>query len=432
VQQPLASGVRSGNVEPIEALRLLFWLRMLAIASQTLVIAGVHAGLDIALPVGSLAAVIGALAAWNALVFWRLRRARDVSHAEVALNLAVDVAAFTFVLYLTGGPTNPFVSLYLVPIALAATSLPAGYAWSIGGLCGVGYSLLLARHVPLPSVHGRFGGDFDLHVIGMWINFLVAAALIVLFVGRMARLLRERHRELASMREAALRDQQIVALGTLAAGTAHELNTPLSTLMLLVEELEETTADSVQRTQLREMREQIEVMSGRLDAIAKRVGAERSEGARWVGLQTFLETLIEEWHDAHPDVTVTASYELAEPALPIVAEATIEQAIRNVLDNAAHATKANGRSDIEVRARGANGTLTVAVLDGGAGIAPAVRDEIGLRVLSTKDRGLGIGLMLSRAALARFGGRLELRSRASGGVEALIDLPLTGLVTDAR
>lgn len=120
---------------------------------------------------------------WNALVFWRLRWLRGVSHGEVAVNLAVDIAAFTAVLYLTGGPTNPFVSLYLVPIALAATSLPARYAWSIGGLCGAGYTLLLAQHVPLPSVQGRFGGDFDLHVLGMWVNFLVAAALIVFFVG---------------------------------------------------------------------------------------------------------------------------------------------------------------------------------------------------------------------------------------------------------
>lgn len=121
-----ASGSGPGeSAEPIGALRLLAWLRIVAVASQTLVIAAVHAGLSIILPLGWLAAVLSTLAAWNAFVFWRLRRARGVSHAEVALNLAVDIAAFTAVLYLTGGPTNPFVSLYLVPIALAAISLPA-------------------------------------------------------------------------------------------------------------------------------------------------------------------------------------------------------------------------------------------------------------------------------------------------------------------
>lgn len=426
------TGAGARNAEPSEALRLLFWLRMVALASQILVIAAVHAGLGIALPLGPLAVVVGGLAGWNAFVFWRLRRLRGVSHGEVAANLTVDIAAFTAVIYLSGGPTNPFVSLYLIPIALAATSLPARYAWIIGGLCGAGYSLLLVRHVPLPSVQGRFGGDFDLHVLGMWINFLVAAALIVFFVGRMARLLRQRDREIASMREAALRDQQIVALGTLAAGTAHELNTPLSTLMLLVEELEETTGHAVNGRQLRAMNEQIDLMNRRLDEIAKRAGAERSEGARCVDLRALLENLIAEWSDAHPGMTVEASYDFAEPHTTIIAEATIEQAIRNVLDNAAEATRSNARSVVEVAARCANGKLTVAVLDSGAGIDPAVRDQIGLRVLSTKDRGLGIGLLLSRAALQRFGGNLELRGRPAGGVESRIDLPLEGLVTDAR
>jgi two-component system, sensor histidine kinase RegB len=421
----------SRTAEPNEALRLLFWLRTVAIAAQVLVIAAVHTGLDIELPLGSLALVIFGLVAWNAAVFWRLRRLRDVSHAEVAFNLVVDIGALTAVIYLTGGPTNPFVSLYLVPIALAATSLPARFAWAIGALCGAGYSLLLVRHVPLPSVHSQSGGDFDLHVLGMWVNFLVAFALIVFFVGRMARLLRERDQEIALMREAALRDQQIVALGALAAGTAHELNTPLSTLMLLVEELEETSRDEVQKRQLRVMTEQIDVISQRLDEIARRTGAERSEGASRVGLRVFLETLVAEWRAAHPGMTVRVSFELPEPDMMMVAEVTIKQAIRNVLDNAAYATRASGHSDIEIVGQCSNGKLTVTVLDSGTGIQPELRDGIGLGVRSTKERGLGIGLLLSKAALQRFGGDLELRDRDAGGVAARIDLPLEGLVTDA-
>jgi len=118
--------------------------------------------------------------------------------------------------------------------------------------------------------------------------------------------------------------------------------------------------------------------------------------------------------------------------LSIVAEATIEQAIRNVLDNAAQASFANGADRIDV-AIGLDGTrLEIAVTDRGAGLDPAVRDDVGLKVVSTKERGLGIGLLLSRAALQRFGGRLELADRAAGGVEAHIYLPLDELVADAR
>ncbi len=411
---------------PSGVLRLLFWLRMVAIASQLLAIAFVEFLLDTSLPLRELGLTIGALALWNALNYGPVHADRRVQDAEVALHLAVDIAALTSVLYFTGGSTNPFVSLYLVPISLAATSLPARYAWLIGGLCGAGYAFLWRRSVPLPSV------DFDLHLTGMWVNFAIAAVLIVLFVGRMARLVRERDRELAAMRETALRDQQIVELGTLAAGTAHELNTPLSTLAILVEELDERATDPEQKKQLRVMMEEIKVINERLNRIVGGVGAERSAGARQAALGAFLDELLEQWSRAHPDIHLDVALELPDGGARIVAEATIEQAIRNVLDNAAHATLANGGDRIEVRV-GMRGTrLEIAVTDHGTGLDPAVRDEVGLKIVSTKERGLGIGLLLSRAALQRFGGRLELRNRPAGGVEAHIHLPLDELLADAR
>jgi two-component system, sensor histidine kinase RegB len=413
------------------ALRLLFWLRMVAIAFQALIIAFVNNVLESPLPLRPLALTIGALALWNALSYRSVHAARPVHFGEVAMHLTVDIAAFTSVVYFTGGPTNPFVSLYLVPISLAATSLPPAYAWSIGALCGAGYSLLWWRHVPLPSVHDRFGGDFDLHVAGMWVNFLIAAALIVFFVGRMAELVRRRDHELAAMRETALRDQRIVELGTLAAGTAHELNTPLSTLAILVEELDAAVTDPAHKAQLSAMMEEIRTINERLNRIADGVGAERSEGARQVSLNAFLEQLVRRWSEAHPEIEIHAEFELPEDPR-IAAEATIEQAIRNVLDNAAHATRANGRSRVEVLVRCVGTKLEISVIDEGAGLDPALRDEIGLTIVSTKEHGLGIGLLLSRAALQRFGGQLELRSRPAGGVEAQILLPLDELLASAR
>ena len=423
---------RGNHSEPVEALKLVCWLRAVAIAAQLAAIGVVHFGLDLRLPLGPLAVTLALLALWNVAVLASLRRERHVRPAEIALNLGVDVTAFTSVLYFTGGPANPFGSLYLVPISLAATSLPAAYAWGIAGACAAGYSLLWLSHVPLPSVHDRFGGDFDLHVAGMWINLLVAAALIVFFVGRMARLVRERDRELAAMREEALRARAIVELGTLAAGTAHELNTPLATLGLLVEELEETVTDDEERERLAVMREQLALINSRLNRIATSVGAERSQRASASTLEEFVRAVIRDWQRTHPNVEVAARYALEEPDLAIVVEATIEHAIRNVLDNAAQATLANGGDTIELDAVCRGGHLKIAVVDAGSGLDPTLRGEIGFKVVSTKEHGLGIGLLLSRAALERFGGRLELRSRPSGGVEAEIDLPLDELRADAR
>jgi two-component system sensor histidine kinase RegB len=405
---------------------------MVAIVSQALGIAVAYLVLDGPLPLRELALTIGALALWNVLNYGPVHAQRVVHDGEVVLHLAVDVVAFTAVLYFTGGPTNPFVSLYLVPISLAATSLPTVYAWLTTAMCGVGYSFLWWRSVPLPPVAVRYGTDFDLHLAGMWVNFLVAAVLIVLFVGRMALLVRHRDRELATLREQALRDQQVVELGTLAAGTAHELNTPLSTLAILVGELEDTATDEKQKQQLAVMMDEIRVINQRLNRIAGGVGAERSSGARHVRLRAFLDEIFGRWSEAHPEIELGVAYETATADPSIAAEATIEQAIRNVLDNAAHASSGNGRTHVGVRVRVDGSSLAIAISDEGAGLDPSVRDEIGLKVVSTKEHGLGIGLLLSRAALQRFGGRLTLDSRATGGVEASILLPLDELRADAR
>ena len=414
------------------ALKLLFWLRMVAIASQIAAIAIAHLVLDGPLPVRQLGIAVGALALWNVLNYRSVHAQRTVRDGEVVQHLAVDIAVFTALLYFTGGPTNPFVSLYLVPISLAATSLPARHAWLTVALCGTGYAFLWWRSVALPPVHARFGSEFDLHLAGMWVNFVIAAVLIALFVGRMARLLRQRGGELAAMRESALRDQQVIELGTLAAGTAHELNTPLSTLAILASELDETATDPAQKQQLRAMLDEIHVINERLNRIVGGVDAERGAGARHIDLQTFLDELLQSWAKAHPDIALDVRFDDGSKRLPIVVEATIEQAIRNVLDNAGHATLANGGRRVDVAIRVAETRLTFAVTDQGTGLDPAVRDDVGLRAVSTKEHGLGIGLLLSRAALERFGGRLDLKDAPKGGVEAQIELPLDGLLADAR
>jgi two-component system sensor histidine kinase RegB len=415
------------------ALRLLFWLRMVAIAAQVGAIALASFVLAGPLPLRELGLAIGGLALWNALNYGPVHAVRTVHDGEVVLHLAVDIVALTAVLYFTGGATNPFVSLYLVPISLAATSLPTRYAWLTVAICGAGYSFLWWDNVPLPPVHPRFGSEFDLHLAGMWVNFVIAAVLIVLFVGRMAWQVRQRDRELAAMRENALRDQQVIELGTLAAGTAHELNTPLSTLAILASELDETTTDAAQKQQLRAMLDEIRVINERLNRIAGGVNAERSAGARHAKLGAFVEELLAHWAATHPEIELQVAFDAERNDVAVVVEATIEQAIRNVLDNAAHATVANGGRRIDVAVHVVGTRLEVAVTDQGAGLDPAVRDDIGLKaVSSTKEHGLGIGMLLSRAALQRFGGRLELKDAPLGGVEARIELPLDELLADAR
>ena len=197
-------------------LRRLIALRNIALAGQLLAVWIAVTSLHIMLPLRPLIAVIAGMAAVNLLTWWRVHRPWPVREIEFFAHLALDVAEFTALLYFSGGSTNPFVILYLLPLALTAVALPAAYAWAMAAVTVGCYTLLMFFYIPLPHGHVGHESDFSLHVIGMWLGFLLSATLIAWFAVRMGETRRSRDRLLAQMREDELRNERILALGTLA------------------------------------------------------------------------------------------------------------------------------------------------------------------------------------------------------------------------
>ena len=154
----------------------LAWLRLCAFPAQALTVAIVAFGLRMAIPLAPLALGIGALAAFAAFAFWRLRQPWPVRPAEAFGHIAVDIGVLAWLLYFSGGVTNPFVSLLVVPIALAAAALPLRYVIAVAGLAAACYVFLVPWHVALPPPHAAGAGGFNLHVAGTAANFAVIAA----------------------------------------------------------------------------------------------------------------------------------------------------------------------------------------------------------------------------------------------------------------
>src|SRR5262249_33714904 len=149
-------------------------------------------------------------------------------------------------LYLTGGPLNPFSFLYLVQIALAAVILRARFTWALVALSLACSGVLFFAHRDLPlgeTTHAEHAaGSLSIHLYGMWVAFGVAATFIVYFLMRVTRALAEREAELREVHQKTARNEKLASLATLAAGAAHELATPLSTIALAAKELERQTA----------------------------------------------------------------------------------------------------------------------------------------------------------------------------------------------
>jgi two-component system sensor histidine kinase RegB len=408
-------------------LRRLVMIRAIAIAGQGAAVWVAVMRLDLLLPLRPLVLILAGMALLSLATLVRLRLRWPVREGELLAQLVVDVAALTALFYYTGGATNPFVTLFLLPLAFAAAALPAPHAWALAGLTTACYTVLLFHFVPLPESHAGHVHDFGLHVLGMWLGFVLAAGLIAGFAVRMSATLRERDRLAAEMREREIRQERVLALGTLAAGAAHELGTPLSTMAVLVKDF--APDKPVSAGKLAILREQIARCKEILASLSASAGAARAEGGTRLALDAWLAEIVRKWQLVRPGIHARTQFRGVEPVPQIVAEQTLAQAITNILNNAADASP----EEVEVDGRWSDEELTLEVADRGPGLAPELQASVGEVIMTTKgpDQGLGLGLFLAYTTLSRFGGTVRLVNREDGGVLCRLTLPLAAIKVPA-
>ncbi|WP_460456753.1 ATP-binding protein [Arenimonas alkanexedens] len=389
------------------AMATLVRLRWLSITGQALVIAAVPLLLPLHLPWLPMAGGVVLLLLFN---LWA-RRLRGTASATVVLaHLAVDIAVLAWQLYWSGGPANPFVSLFVVPIALATALLPARAVLATAALAVLAYSLLWFDHQPLPHVHG----EFDLHLLGMWLNFLLTAVVLAFFGTRLATELARQRAALAAERERGARDEGLMAVATLAAGAAHTLNTPLATLSVVLADLRDGVAD-IERGALQE---DLALMSAQVDACRAAVNqlvsdAQAEHGAATtVRLDVRLEESLTRWRLMRPGID--AKFDIAPDvaAQPVAADRRLDYLVLNLLDNAADASRSAGSDHVNLRARREGDSLALDFLDQGPGLAQAPA-----QFQSDKPGGLGLGFALATRVCEQFGGSL---APVPGGVRATL------------
>lgn len=399
---------------PHQVLEQLFRLRVIAIFSQTFTLMFVYFGLKIHLPLLPMFEVIAVTVLIAALTFWRIRQDDPVSELEVTLHLAIDTCMLAILLYFSGGFTNPFVSLFLVQIAIAASFLRRPYTITIVLLTMLLYSVLAVYFVPLSPQHGHSVDFFDIHLTGMWVGFILSAFITTTFVSLLASIARKREEKLARAREKMLNNEHLVYLGTLSAGVAHEINTPLSSIKMILTEMEHSEpADPWNREQLPILREQTEICIQRIRELTQAVQNRNSGNDQEQTLDTFVDTLIRRWTAMRPEISLQQAISIA-PETPISCAQSLSQVVINLLNNAADASLENKRHEVSITFSGTERQLIVSIDDFGKGFSKQQLNQTGQLVSSTKESGLGVGLMLSHATLELLGGSLILQARGDG------------------
>lgn len=372
----------------------------------------------IPLPWLPLLTIVALGAGWNLLVQHRLRGPLANGRGQLMSNLVVDLCLFDALLFFSGGATNPLISLLLLPVAIAALTLPARATVVVVVLAVGLYSMLMFWFVPLPLSDPDRAAQ--LHVTGMWLTFALSAGLIAMMVLRMTASIRQRDRALAEAREQALRDERVIALGALAAGAAHELGTPLATVALLAGEIEaEPGLGDEVRADLAQIRQQVAHCKGILSRLAAEAGVGRLDSATTQPADRWLRGLFESWRALRPDAGAQWKVGAGETAPAVLFDPTIGQGIVNLLNNAA-----NAGGPVELSADWGGGMLDIAIRDHGPGFSPDILARAGKQAFSPHPRGSGIGLLLTFAAVQRLGGRIALKNHPDGGAVASVSLPL--------
>lgn len=391
-------------------------LRWVAVLSQLAAVAATILPYGFPLNIGNCLALI-AMTAWlNVFLSIRYPARHRLTTPFTFALLVYDVLQLAALLYLTGGIQNPFTILLTAPITVASATLPPRYTIFLGGIVMIAAGLfLVSYHYPLPWYHQ--GMRFELprnHKISALMSLIFSMAFMAFFTWRLNKESRQMSAALAATDMVLASEQRLHALDGLAAAAAHELGTPLSTIVLVSKELEyELGEDSPYREDLQLLHSQ----ARRCREILQKLMSKPEEQDPMHASLTVVE-LLEEASAPHRSVGKRIIIS-ANPLPGLDDEVRTEPVayrrpgvicgLSNMIENAV----SFAASEVQLLARWSGSHVYLTVTDDGPGFAPEMMDSIGepyvtSRGCKDKDKehghsGLGIGLFIAKILLERSG-----------------------------
>lgn len=389
--------------------RTLLLLRWLAILGQSSAVLFVRYGLNIDFPAVWAFAAIGVSIILNVALSLRGRSRELAREWEAALQLAYDVAQLAVLLALTGGLKNPFVFLFVAPVAVSATILRPALTALLAAFTFACVGAISIWRLPLPWPGDQVFELPQLYEFGIAAAVLIGLGFTSVYAWRVAAEEERLNIALTAVQAVLAREQTLSALGGLAAAAAHELGTPLATIHLAAKEMaREATPDDPRLEDL----QLLVTQSERCRAILSQLSARREQGDD-ILLRAPIQAIMEEIAGPHQglgaDIVIRAE---GEGPLDLRRAPEIVHSLGGILENAVGFARAR----VDFIASWDAELVEIEIRDDGPGFAPGVMQRLGEPYVTERDEegaagGLGLGFFISKTLLERTGAKLSMTNR---------------------
>ena len=387
--------------------KTLIILRWIAIIGQFFAINFVYYYLKLEFPIFICTAIILIGLTTNIYLQFKIK-GNQIKDLYASLFLIYDLVQLSLLLYFTGGISNPFSILLIVPAIVSSTFLSMGTTLILGAISMSFLFLLTIFHYPLPGLH-EYGITFPkFYLIGFFTAILIGLIFLSYFGIRFAGETKKRTDAGTKLQQVIAKEYELESLGGQAAAAAHSLGTPLATISVVATELKkEMGENSKYKNDLDLLVSQTKRCSEILRQISrKEIIEDKFFSASTI--ESLLNEIIENFQISS-DKTITLFNSEDNNKIEIKRSPEIIYGLRNFIGNAVKFAKKN----IFITIKSDQKKLRIFIEDDGPGFPDDIIKIIGEPYIKSKSAeissktGTGLGTFLGKTLLERKGADLK-------------------------
>ena len=395
--------------------KTLVILRWIAIVGQLIAINFVYYYLKLELPIVAVHSIVLVGSITNLILQFKIKE-NQLKDLYAGFFLIYDLFQLTFLLYLTGGISNPFSFLMIVPSIVSSTFLSMGTTIILGTLTIILLFFLKNYHEILPGLDAYRFSFPEYYLEGILISIIIGLIFFSYFGIRFSGETKKRSEALEKLQQVMAREYQLDSLGGLAAAAAHSLGTPLATISVVAKELKKEIGDKSKHAKDLEL---LVSQSKRCSDILRKISRKEIEDDQFINIvkvEDLLEEIIISFKEIS-EIKISLISDEDKNKINIKRAPELVYGLRNFIGNAVKFSK----SKVKIDLRSDDSTIEIKINDDGPGIPEDIIGKIGEPYIKSKSKelslnsGLGLGTFLGKTLLERKNAKLLFRSNGELG-----------------